>query len=459
MTRVFMLLCAAALCWHAHPVQAQAVTSETLLNAYYDLWHELGRQPTAEEVESQTSYPASRYLEEWENWDSVRQALIDHLYQRALFAALQQDTETASEFYRKILEIDPDHLEAKAAYGVDLDEAAGKRGEFTLQQAGSPAMSSFLTFLTLRNQGDEQGARDYYMLAQSQKAGYIASETAKLKEMYDSAVALYDRGSYSEAIEQFRLLMETRPDQAGYEAFYRPNADTIEQYLEDAMEQQAAARVARIASLSDKSKFSVWITGNWMAQFGEMGLRGTYLSYTSTGLTRIPIPGLQKLAPRSFLGGDLGVSVRVTDFLWAGASWSQLVLSPYAEVTLGNLEGTHKVSDGSFSALLVFIEPSTMISNNMRAYAQAGLGRYNADFPDASLGPGDRQPRLSAHKSGSIGLFLGGGCDVWLLDTGSGLLGVRLDMKYHRTEGTDSSTDRTITLSGVRMGVGVTFSM
>ena len=167
------------------------------------------------------------------------------------------------------------------------------------------------------------------MLAQSQKAGYIAAETAKLKTLYDSAVALYDRGAYAEAIERFRSLMETNPEQVGYEEFYRPNAGAIQQYLEDAMDQNAASRVARIVSLSEESKFSVWITGNWMAQFGEIGLTGTYLSYTETGLTRVPIPGLQKLAPKSFPGGDVGVSFRVTDFLWTGASWSQIVLTPY----------------------------------------------------------------------------------------------------------------------------------
>lgn len=95
----------------------------------------------------------------------------------------------------------------------------------------------------------------------------------------------------------------------------------------------------------------------------------------------------------------------------------------------------------------------------MRVYAQAGVGRYNADFPDVSLGPGERQPRLTPHKSASIGLFLGGGCNVWLLASDSGLLGIRLDMKYHRAKGTDSSTNQTITLSGVRMGVGLTYSM
>lgn len=459
MLRVATLLCAAALCWNAHPAQAQAVTSETLLDTYYELWHELGRQPTSEEVESQTPYSASRYLEEWENWDGVRQALIDHLYQRALFAALQQDTDTATEFYQKILEVDPDHPEANAAYGVDLDEAAGKRAEFTLEKAGSPAMSSFMTFLTLRAQGDEQGARDYFMLAQSQKAQHIASETAKLKDMYDNAVALFDQGSYTEAIERFRLLMETRPDQIGYEAFYRPNAGAIRQYLEDAIAKNNAARASRIVSISEDSRFSVWITGNWMAQFGELGLEGSYLSYTQTGQRRVPIPGFQKLAPKSYLGGDLGVSFRVADFLWAGASWSQLVLTAYAEVTQGGLEGTHSIPGGSISALSVFVEPSTMISNTMRVYAQAGVGRYNVNFPDASLGPGEREPRLSPHKSASIGMFLGGGCNIWFLATESGLLGTRLDMKYHRTKGTDGSTDRTIELGGVRVGAGLTFSM
>ncbi|MDE2726392.1 MAG: hypothetical protein OXI19_00110 [Gemmatimonadota bacterium] len=459
MNRVFMLICATALCWNAYSAQGQAVSQETLLDAYYDLWHDLGRQPTAEEVESQTPYSAGRFLEEWENWDGVRQALVDHLYQRALFAALQQDTETATEFYQKILEVDPDHPEANAAYGVDLDEAAGKRGEFTLQKAGSPAMSSFLTFITLRNQGDVQGAREYYMLAQSQKAGYVAAETAKLKDLYDSAVSLYDRGSYAEAIDRFQLLMEINPAQAGYEEFYRPNAGAIQQYLEDAEQKRDAAYIAKVSSRAADSEISVWITGNWMAQFGEMGLRATYLRHTESGLRRIPKPGIQKLGPKSFIGGDLGAAYRVTDLLRVGVSWTQIVLTPYAEVTAGNLTAQHKMEAGSFSALSVFVEPSTMVSNTMRVYAQAGVGRYSADFPETSLGGGGLQPRLSSHTSASLGGFLGGGCDVWVLATSDVLMGVRMDMKYHMTKGEDSSTGRTITLSGVRMGVGLTFSL
>lgn len=467
MLRVATLLCAVALSWYAQPAQAQAVTQETLLNAYYDLWHELGRQPTSEEVESQTPYSAGRYLEVWENWDGVRQALVDHLYQSALFAALQQDTDTATEFYQKTLEIDPDHPEANSAYGIDLDEAAGKRSEFNLAKAGSPAMSSFITFLTLRAQGDEQGARDYFMLAQSQKAQHVASETAKLKERYDNAVALYEGGSYTEAIEQFRLLMETRPNQIGYDEIYRPNADAIRQYLEDAIAKNDAKRTSRIASLFDDSRFSVWFTGNWMAQFGEMGLQGTRLRYVPTGqdnqlsLERVPLPGDIKLAPNSYLGGDLGVSFRVTDFLWAGAAWSQLVLTPYADVSMGNLEGSHKLPEGSISALSVFVEPSTMISSSLRVYAQAGVGRYNVDLPDASLSATATglMPRLLPHKSASIGLFLGGGCDFWVLTTDSGLLGIRLDTKYHLARGTDGNTNRTVKLGGVRIGGGLSFSM
>ena len=178
--------------------------------------------------------------------------------------------------------------------------------------------------------------------------------------MYDTAVDLYNRGSFAAAINQFQLLNETKPGQIGYEAFYRPNADRIRQYLADAMRQNDAERVTRIETLSASSRFSVWVTGNWMARFGEMGLQGTYSSYTQSGLTRVPLPEF-KLAAKSFIGGDLGVSVRITDFLWMGASWSQLILTPYAEFTQGGFEGTHKIQDGSLSARAGFVETSTII--------------------------------------------------------------------------------------------------
>ena len=191
------------LCWNANTAHAQAVTPEELLNAYYDLWQQLERQPISEDFDARSLYTADRYLEEWDNWENVRQALVDFLYQRALFAALQQDTETAAEYYRKCLEIDPNHQQARAAYGVNLDEAALRRDEFTAEKAGSPAMSSFLSFLAYRDRDEEQAARDYFMLAQSQKEGFVASEIAKLQDMYDTAVDLYNRGSFAAAINQF----------------------------------------------------------------------------------------------------------------------------------------------------------------------------------------------------------------------------------------------------------------
>jgi hypothetical protein len=254
------------------------------------------------------------------------------------------------------------------------------------------------------------------------------------------------------------VLSETRPDQIGYEEFYRPNADRIQQYLVDAMRQKEAERVNRIETISENSRFTVWVTGNWMARFGEMGLQGSYLSFTESGLRRVPLPGF-KLAGKSFIGGDLGVSVRVSDFLWAGASWSQLVLTPYAEVTRGGLVGIHKIQGGSLTALSAFVETSTMLTRTKRVYLQAGAARYSVDIPDASLGPGERQLRISPHKSASIGGFLGGGCDLWFLATDRGLLGVRMDIKYHRTKGKDNDTNRSIELSGVRLGAGITFSM
>ena len=458
MIRTMTLLCMASLCWNTNAVQAQAVTSEALLDAYYDLWHQLERQPTAEEVETRTPFTTERYLQEWQDWDGVRQALIDHLYQNALFAALQQNTERAADYYARTLEIDPNHPQARQAYQVDLDEAAQQRSEFTTAKAGSPALSSFLSFLTFRSQGNEQAARDYYMLAQSQKAAYIASETAKLQDMFDSAVELLNQGSVAEAIDLLQVLSEMNPDQIGYQEFYLPNAADIRANLTKGRQEESAARDARFKGRSEESRFSVWFTGNWMARFGELGLQGTYLSFTEAGERRAPLGGY-KLAPKSFLGGDLGVSFRATDFLWAGASWSQLVLTPYAETTQGSLEGTHKLDGGSFSALAVFVEPSTMINRTTRVYLQVGTGRYSANFPESSLGPGMRDSRSSSHQSTTIGGFLGGGCDVSFLATESSLLGIKFDLKYHRVTGNDGDTNRSIKLNGLRIGAGLVYTM
>ena len=458
MLRGMTFLCIVSLCWNAESAQAQTSTPETLLNTYYDLWHQLGRQPTSEEVESQTPYTANGYIEEWQNWESVRQALIDHLYQSALFAALQRDTKTTAEYYGKCLEIDPNHPHARAAYQVDLDEAAEKRGEFTAEKAGSPALSYFLTFLASRDQGNEQAARDYFMLAQSQKVSYIALEVEKLRDSYDTAVDLFNQGSYAAAIGRFHVLIEIRPDEIGYEEIYRPNANSIRQYLADAIYRNETERAARFETRSRDSKFTVWYTGNWMAQFGELGLEAIRLSITESNQTPVPVPDI-KLATKSFLGGDLGASVRLTDFIWAGASWSQLILTPYAKTTVDDLEITTKILGGSVSALSVFVETSIMKTQTTRVYLQAGAARYSANFPNALLGSGERPPRLLSHKSTSIGGFLGGGCDVWILATGFGLLGSRLDMKYHRMKGNDMDSERLFNLSGVRFGAGLLFSM
>lgn len=485
MIRIVAVCCLASLCWNtqatqaaqvaqaaqtaqaagsaqavqaAGATQAQADSPEALLNAYYDLWHQLERQPTSEEVDARTPYDAGRYLEEWENWENVRVALVEYLYQRALFAALQEDAETAEEYYRKCLEIDPDHPQASAAYGIDLDEAALKRDEFTQEKAGPAAQSSFLTFLAFLERGDEEAARNNFLLAQSQKAVYIASEIAKLQAIYDDAVELFNRGTYGKAVDQFRILIEIRPNQIGYEEFYRPNAGSIRQYLADAIYRNETERAARFVTREKDSRFTVWYTGNWMAQFGELGLEATRLAPAGSDQVRVPLPNLGTAA-KSYLGGDLGVSVRVTGFLWAGASWSQFMITPHAEFSLNNLDHTPKIPGASISALSFFAETSTMVSRTTRMYLQAGAGRYNASFPSVLLGNIERPPRLLAHRSTSIGVFVGGGCDVWSYANDTGLLGVRVDLKYHRMSGDDQDSNRSITLSGLRLGAGITFSL
>ena len=339
-----------------------------------------------------------------------------------------------------------------------LHEAALKRDEFTREQAGPTAQSSFLTFLALLERGDEQAARDHFMLAQSQKAAYVASEIAKLQAVYDNAVELFNQGTYGEAVDQFRMLIEIRPNQIGYEEFYRPNAGSIRQHLADAIYQNETERAARFETRSKDARLAVWYTGNWMAQLGELGLEATRLAPTGSNQARVPLPSL-KMAAKSFLGGDLGVSVRITGILWAGASWSQFMVTPHAEFTLNNLDHTPKVPGAHISALSFFAETSTMVSRTTRMYLQAGAGRYTASFPSVLLGNIERPPRLMAHRSTSIGGFVGGGCDAWFLANDTGLLGVRLDLKYHRMSGDDQDSNRSITLNGLRLGAGITFSL
>ena len=458
MIRVMTFLCIVGLCWNANSAQAQASTPEALLNAYYDLWHQLERQPTSEEVESRTPYAANRYIEEWQNWEYVRLALVDHLYRIALYAALQQNVETSAEYYEKCLEIDPNHPQALAAFQVDLDEAAGKRDEFTAERAGSTALSYFMTFLVSHDQGNEKAARDYFMLAQSLKSSYIASEVEKLLDTYNEAVELFNQGSYAAAKSRFEMLIELRPNQIGYDEFYRPNANSIRQYLADAIYRNETERAARFETRSRDSRFTLWYTGNWMAQFGELGLVAIRLSSTESNPTPVPVPDI-KLATKSFLGGDLGASVRIADFIWAGASWSQLILTPYVEMTVDGEDSVTKIPGGSLSALSFFVETSKMITWTTRVYLQAGAARYSANFPNAILGGRERPPRLLSHKSASIGGFLGGGIDVWLVATDFGLLGGRLDIKYHRVNGNDMDSDRSIGLSGLRIGAGMSFSL
>ncbi|MXW04600.1 MAG: hypothetical protein F4Z81_05990 [Gemmatimonadetes bacterium] len=453
----------ASLCLNAQAAQDQAAqgranSPEALLGAYYDLWHQLERQPTSEEVDIRSPYTASRYLEEWDNWENVRLALAEYLYQQALFAALREDVETAAEYYRKCLEIDPDHPRASAAYGIDLDEAALQRDEFTEEKAGPTALSSYLTFLAFLERGDEQAARNHFMLAQSQKAGYIASEIAKLQAIYDNAVELFNQGTYDEAADRFHVLIEIRPSQIGYQEFYRPNAGSIRQYLADAIYRNETARSARFENRSKDARFTVWYTGNWMFQLGELGLEATRLAPTGANQARVPLPNL-KMAARSYLGGDLGVSIRITGFVWAGASWSQFMITPHAEYTVNNLDHSPKIPGASISALSFFAETSTMVSRTTRMYLQTGVGRYNANFPGVLLGNIERPPRLLAHRSTSIGGFVGGGCDVWFFANDTGLLGVRLDLKYHHMSGDDPNSNRSITLSGLRGGAGITFSL
>ena len=145
----------ASLTWHAPPAQAQTSASESLLGAYYELWHQLNRQPAPEEIDSRSPYRSSEYLDQWQNWENVRRALIDYLYRNAMSAALRQDVQTAADFYGKCLEIDPEHPQARAAYQIDLDEAAGLGDEFSTEKAGSTARSFYVTFLASHEDGDE----------------------------------------------------------------------------------------------------------------------------------------------------------------------------------------------------------------------------------------------------------------------------------------------------------------
>ena len=170
-----------------------------------------------------------------------------------------------------------------------------------------------------------------------------------------------------------------------------------------------------------------------------------------------PLPDFG-LTARSYLGGDLGASVRIAERFSLGISWSQLTLTPYANVNVDRIESTAKIQGGSLSALSIFIEPAQMLSRTTQVYLQAGAARYNASFPATILGTFERPPRLLSHKSTSIGGFLGGGLNVWFWADNFGLLGVRLDMKYHRMKGNDEASDRSIQLNGLRLGAGVTLS-
>jgi len=455
--RVMTVLCMAGLFWHVGSARAQTTSPEALLDAYYDLWHQLGRQPTSEEVESQSSYTPDEYMETWQSQESLRRALIDHLYQRALEAALRRDAEAAAGYYEKCLEIDPDHAQSRAAYRVDLDEASGMSEAFTEEKAGSVAATYFLTFLAAREQGDEQAAREYFMLAQSRKAAFIASEVEGFRDTYNTAVNLFNQGSYAEAIVQFQVLIEIRPNQVGYESFYIPNANSIRQYLADAIYLNATERAGRFRSRAERTRFTIWYTGNWMANFDEFGLEATRLSTIGADRTPVPLPNF-KMATRSYLGGDLGASVRITGPFSVGLGWSQLMLSPHADVTVDGFNSVEKIQGGSLSAISGFVELSTMISRTTQAYLQAGAGRYNASFPNIILGTFERPPRLLPHESAAIGGFLGGGLNAWFVANDFGLLGVRLDLKYHRMNGNDLDSERSILLNGVRFGAGLSFS-
>ena len=450
-------LCIACLCWNVETIRGQGTTSETLLNAYYDLWHQLGRQPTSVEVDTGTPFTTSGYLEKWDNWENVQRALVNYLYQEALSAALQQNTETTSEYYRKCLEIDLNHPQARAAYQADLDVAAEKREDFTREMAGSTALSYFMTFLSYREDGNEQAARDFFMMAQSHKVAYLATEVKKLQDVYNAAVELFNQGSFAQAAEEFRKLIELRSNQAGYREVYLPNASSIRQYLADAIYRSETEHAARFESRSNNARFTIWYTGNWMAQFGELGLEAVRLNATSPNRVHVPLPGF-KLAAKSYLGGDLGASVRISGVISVGIGWSQLMLTPHADITVDGFNRITKIQGGYLSALSVFVQPGTMLTRTTRVYLQGGAARYSASFPSTLLGTFEHPPRLLSHKSTSIGGFVGGGCDVWIHTSDFGLLGVRLDAKYHRMTGNDAESDRSITLSGVRFGAGLSFS-
>lgn len=154
-----LLVCLIGLLLLGLPVFAQeaAPTPENLLDALYVVWHQYGRQPTAAEMDEKGTYPSQAYLRVWENWEQARQALVEHLYQKGLFAALQGDKEKTAEYYRMCLEVDPTHAKAReglaGAVGVDLEKVATERAQFTVEEAGLQAVSAYESFLAYRTGG------------------------------------------------------------------------------------------------------------------------------------------------------------------------------------------------------------------------------------------------------------------------------------------------------------------
>ena len=434
-------------CLLCSPVLAQetAATRETLLDAMDTLWQRYGRQPTAGEIDEDGAYTSAQYLRAWETWDAVHQALAEHLYQKGLFMALGGDKVQAAEYYRRCLQVDPTHPQAQQAFKVDLEQAARLGQEFTLEKAGTLAATSYTNFILYRNQGKEQQARDYYMLARSQKTAYINLELTRLNTLFESAVTAYEQKEYNRASQQFQELMNLQPDQIGYEEAYSPRAEEITRYLASAQERMGQQRQDTMMARSQNIRFSLWGGGGLYARSGDIGLNVT-------------TPGVPKLSFKSFIGIDLGMAYRLIPNLWAGLSWSQTVTSPEIVLDFSGFIGKQKIPDSAVRAIAVFLQPAKTISPSIRLYGQAGVARHSIKLSETPINL--TSGKVLAHDENAIGGFVGIGIDTWIAGNDATLLGVRCDVKYHivNTSLPSGGTEK-LKLNGLRLVVGVIFSL
>lgn len=447
-----MLALLSVLCFVTVGRGQTAATQDQLLDRLDELWQQFDRQPTSDEIANGSDYTADQYLQAWETWDGTRTALAEHLYQKGVLASLQNDRPTALVFLRRCLAVNPQHSGAISSYNrlnkVDLNQALAEQSGYTNELAGRESVQAYRLFSMAMSRGNEPDAEQFYLRARRLKQEYSDAEVERLQGLLSSAIILYDQGDFKSAVRQFEELDRVTAAHAGYDQVVKPAAGDIGRYLQQTQTAQNDVRVSSVRNVTRSSKLMVWLSASYFGAQSDLGVE-----HTGFFLRQF------RMNTGAFLGPDLGLVYRVTNNIWAGASWSWMVRSPTIKYQAGVFQADAPMNGASVHAVSALIQPGGYISDQIRIFGQAGVSLIKAKMPATLLPIVNVAATTTAVTESPIGFFFGAGSDLWNTTIGNVGWGFRFDARYHIVQTKiQAPAAQKLELNGLRVGAGMIFA-